>query len=657
MDQLIVNGIALQVDANPKLIFKANSLESRGRSHSSYSVIIPNNTYNNQALGGIFDRQYERTIRFNAIYEVGGFVFNGNLLITDMNRNTAKGVFVSGNGTLWGGLQDKNLHNFSWDKFNTVLNIVNVGDLLTEPPDVLWIQADYGKFKRDNSIDISEMYPALKIGAMIETIFNDSGVGVSWNIPDAYMDLLTKETYLLFTQDTNVRNSEEWMRESEISVKPTVGGFGVPDSCRRYQESGSAGSFDINISLEFPEVDTNTGGNWSTAFHRYRTSESGAYRFRFPFSIRLSRSVPTTDSFIEVRVYNTTSATSLGSKVYSGAGISWDTSGGTDRAYFSDVLDVMPTEVEETQDIEIQFRWLGTTALAYEFWIDHAVDIDNVIPWDNSLPLNAGLLEVFGSRWYGNGSLVQMVFSLPDISVLDWLAGLFKYLNMDVFYQVETNQIEIQQNAFEIAPIDTLEVYDYNEKIQERKFFELEYQTDKTMPPPNDLLKIEKKGVSSISFNYSRTLMAPCFRLFGETDTLMPNLWSEGDPNSYLAQLDPPDNETKANPRLLRFIGDSAQDLFDTTYGALSTDKVPIRQVEELPIRDLWFQSLTPEPVTITAKAQMTAKEINFMYDQTYFKRPIMLRDRRTGKIHAKAQLLEARQLSGFVFELKLKKV
>jgi len=80
---------------------------------------------------------------------------------------------------------------------------------------------------------------------------------------------------------------------------------------------------------------------------------------------------------------------------------------------------------------------------------------------------------------------------LPDTNVLTWLGGLFKYLNIDVFYQLETNQVELWQGSQEQPVIATIDVFNYEEKLTERLDYELAYTTDKVLPPPNDTITFE----------------------------------------------------------------------------------------------------------------------------------------------------------------------
>jgi len=269
---LSVNGEELQIQAKPRLIFAANSIENRGRSHKSYSILLPRNTHNNAILGGVFDRMYNRIIRFAALYAYETEILEGYLVIVEITKRHARALFISGNGSLWDKLADKKLNSgFDWSAYDEELTYSNSSKATLQA--VMYDLSDRGAFINGDSIDLSERYPAVQIGTLLKEIFNQSGVGLTWNLPTAYDGMIQEQAFLLFTQDTAFRNDEDWARTAPYAAGYSGGTY------ERYGE-GIELNAQWEILLELNKI-LDEGGNYSNVpNYSYTVPETGTYRIK-----------------------------------------------------------------------------------------------------------------------------------------------------------------------------------------------------------------------------------------------------------------------------------------------------------------------------------------------------------------------------------------
>ena len=110
-----VNGIQLQIESEPRLLFMANSTEYKGRATKTFSIIIANTPLNNEALDNLFSKRHFRQVRFTATMQVEDFTMIGSLLIDELNETSAKGIFVTSNALLWETMEDKNIRSYNKD--------------------------------------------------------------------------------------------------------------------------------------------------------------------------------------------------------------------------------------------------------------------------------------------------------------------------------------------------------------------------------------------------------------------------------------------------------------------------------------------------------------------------------------------------------------
>jgi hypothetical protein len=244
----------------------ANDIDNKGRSHKSYSVVIPFTPTNNTTLSGLFTQKISRTIRFEATFDVGDFTMYGYLLINNIERNSARGVFISGNGKLWTELDETNLRDFAWSAYDVDYTLANVnasntgGDVVFDVSDRGRFMADYdlegGQLKA--AIDITERYPAVKLGTILSEICTQQAIGLNWlGAADKIIEI-RDEVYLLFTQDRNIQNDKDWLTNSIMEAA---------DADLQFQENTlGAGAFDWIEDIELTEV-TDPGSNYGTSTH------------------------------------------------------------------------------------------------------------------------------------------------------------------------------------------------------------------------------------------------------------------------------------------------------------------------------------------------------------------------------------------------------
>ena len=227
----------LHIKSNPKLLFMANSINNKGRSHKSYTIQLVNDPYNDEQLDQLFSSKSLRTKSFNCTYTVGSSQLNGILRVKKVNKRLAEGIFISGNGKLWEALDNMKLAEYDWSAFDHVLSSTNV--LATEAGgDYVYDLCDRGEFideiklidstsKRDSDseitgtdvdelakADITERYPAIRIKTIVETVLNQEGYGIEWSSEVFNTDLA--DLYLLYMGDNAVRNSKEWEKKCSI---------------------------------------------------------------------------------------------------------------------------------------------------------------------------------------------------------------------------------------------------------------------------------------------------------------------------------------------------------------------------------------------------------------------------------------------------------
>jgi len=640
-----INGETLHTESKPSLIFMANDIENKGRSHKSYSVDVVNNSHNDRLLGGTFSRGYYRETRHDGLIEIDGFEFPGYLLITGINKRQASALFVSGSGLLWQQLENVNLREVDFTNFDRVLNLANV-KASEDGGDVIFDVTDRGAFINNvsefrDSIDITERYPAINIKALLQRLFLklETGLTITGDID---------KTYLLFTQERDVRNDAEWLKENvtELTANQTEGAT----------SNTATGTVSEAIYIKFTSVgNIDPNNRWDNSDLEYTVPETGTYRFGCNVELSIDMSdnggnVPKISfgaadgkwqGVIQVVKDKTTvihqQAKTLNANLGAGLGM----------------FNVDTSYIELQAGDKISFRAL----------INFDYDFPTFAsPWTLTVGIEGNQFTKL-SRWYGAGSTIPANKVLPDMSALEFLRDLFKYLNIDVYYSPFFQQVELIQRKFAPATGETIEVFDYSEQLNEAANVELEYSTDKSQTPGSDLITITgAKSTKKVDFGFSKTLFAPVYRLVNNFKATFPVLWQANNPlvDFFSADYEVPERETRGNLRLLRYEGKiSGDDYIQTFGGELNTSSETAKtfpafvQVDVVPLHRWQYRS---DDVRIRCKAKLTPEQVFRLYRQDLFKQAVALK-LESGQVIATGVITEANQLNGDVYELNLRRL
>ena len=646
----------LHISANPRLLFMANSITNKGRSSKSYTIEIVNDKHNDSMLSGLFSNKNNRTIRFEASYRISSITFTGWLLITGRDKWKASGVFISGNGALWEALQDKNLRDYDWSAYNHELNRTNV--LASESGgSYIYDIADRGEFKQDGSltdrvpVDITERYPALNVITIIKNIVESEGCDIA-RIMDIDDPL---NYYLLFTQDKDIRNSKEWEKDALFEA--------TAETNQTYTETVTGGAtsptaFELSENMVLPSETVDNGNNYNTSTGVYETTETGTYRFIAPYSFRISCDNVITDASIEIGFKR--GLISSDRIFYETIDIP-DADWGVDREVFlTGEIDTKYINEGGSGDVNMYVKVTGdvatSTGVDVEIRLDHVVEPDSV-GWPSDKELIVSRFYNDTSRWYGEGSTVEMSNVVPDISALDFLSKVFNYLNIYAYYRPEIKTLEIAITREDEPEQTTLELVDIEQQFDERTNYWLRFATDKA-GAPDDIYFDNDQGIDAeIKFDLSRTLISDCFRVFRASSVQIPILWEGGDksPLRWEDRFSPPAWKTKANLRILQFDGRldmttlTPAGTYNLTFGGNATSNNENRKViplfSEIDIETLHRYDLELQGETLTGTCRLDFAKLK---DQSLFKYPVWI----TG--YGKYWLLEAEQINGDLFKLTL---
>lgn len=626
---------ALDYSAEPKLIFTANTPDQKGLSHKSYTITLPISTKNNLLLNNLWGVGAFKTVSFEATYIVSGVELKGWLKITDVNKQEAKAIFVSGSGYLWERMAGDLMRDIDMSVEDIVLNRANVLASETGTPFVCFDLTDRGAFKSVDSIDITDRYPALNLVQTLTKVFAAYNTGLT-------IEDLQGDEYILFMQENEIRNSKEWKQNAVLEARPLKSGGTVPGNIKRYHTSGTIGSFTITEDLEFDDITSNKGLSWNATTNKYTALETGTYIFKMPYSFRLLRSQSTTDSFITVQLYNHTTASSIQS-VFDTSGTGWS----FDIKCLSGTLNSFPIELTAGDQIGAQIRWYGTTAAgSWELWIDHIITFET-LTWDSTIDKIKSSISVDASMWYGADSTVEISKVLPDMGVLDFIRATVDYLSADLFYDDRQEVVTLRARDT-ILTDQSVTVWDAFSQIEEAQDTLLELATDKVQPPDNYYINVD--GVSQITkkIDYGRTYIGQCGRVGLDS---IPVLWNSGDPISFDQWYTPPEVKTRGSLRLLRKVNPITSS-YTLTYGgeaANSETRTSVLTFEEIDVYSMHIKdaALVREYFTCYAKL-----DISKLQDLTYFKARLNLVDRFTGAYVGKINLLQAEQVEGSIFKL-----
>lgn len=653
-----VNGIQLQIESEPRLLFMANSHEYKGRATKTFSIIIANTPLNNEALDNLFSKRHFRQVRFTATMQVEDFTMIGSLLIDELNETSAEGIFVTSNALLWETMEDKNIRSYNWDEFDTYLNdsYVMASD---SGADIVFELTDRGLFDYDSGtaakVDITERYPAVKIAKILETIFKQEGVYLSWHGEPSVLDKLQNKYYLQYTQDKDFRNSNEWMDKAFFYAQ-----YMTPQHWKVDQITDTV-KWSVGLEMNTYVSSQNPGGYWSNANHEFTAKEKGTYRFimniRAMLTLRdTSNNTPLSASGLtyKIRMYRNeqkflehTFETNLG------AGFTY---------YIQENEDEGAPLIIDSKFIELQ----QNTVIRFEIYLEFSYTFFDVpFPFSGEtnfeLTFNTLITTNQMSRYYGAGSVVKLSEILPDMSTLKFLGSLFKTLGVNVYYNHLTNEAELHAMSLEGA-VAEIDVYDVEERIEEAQNIRLKFNTDKVQQPGDEVIRFGgAKDDKEIKFDFSRTLFYSCYRLFNEINSQISVLWDSENPLHHPRFINYviPAHKTSGNLRIIEYEKRKTGVRYYQTYGyamsineALRTSMPVFKEIDYVE-HQRWQYS--EDPVTIIAKAKLNHKHVWGFYIQDYFKCQVILKTENGEAMQGWVE--EVEQLDGNIYQITMMRI
>lgn len=614
---------SLDYSASPRLIFTANTPDRKGLAHKSYSIELPYTTNNNLLLSNVWGAGVLRLVSFEATYSVGGVDLRGWLKLTDINRTSAKALFISGNGYLWERMAQDRLRAIDMSDADIVLNKTNVLASETGTPFVLFDLTDRGAFKQDDGVDITDRFPALRLTELLTRIFNHYGVGLT-------TQGLNGDEYLLFMQESDVRNSNEWKQDNYLEAEDEVIDYQL--------NTQAAGGMTWATKLELTEV-KDEGGNYASG--KYVIPETGTYRFKaavnkMDFTFEDDQGNPATLNFggTDDRVKVSFQFRKNGTMIHELAVVE-TILGGLSVITDSYELDTLPVEFTAGDEIELYVVLTATVSFIMGGTQSRFTASLDTVTETNEL-----------SRWYGAGSTIEIENVLPDMSVTEFIKATAEFLNMDIFYDDRLGIVTLRAaNGLPYAtPITAWEI---DSVVDEPKDTLIEFATDKVLPPPNQYISVLGLAQVERKLSYSRTYIGRS----GRVGIDIPVLWNSGRPTDVNQWMTPPEQKTRGALRILRKADDVSAS-YVLTYGGDNTSSRETKTThiafEELDTYSLHLRDAARVEQYVTAFAKL---ELSKLQDLTYFKNTITLQDRYTAERYA-IQLLQAEQVDGEIFKL-----
>jgi hypothetical protein len=238
---------------------------------------------------------------------------------------------------------------------------------------------------------------------------------------------------------------------------------------------------------------------------------------------------------------------------------------------------------------------------------------------------------------------------MPDLKASELFAKISNYMNFYSFYREELRTLEIQHGRKAESTGSIVTPREPAEELTERVNYWVDLNTDKVLPPESLYIDNGAATDERIRFDFSRTLIADCVRVFASTDPQVPVLWTDGDPLNWSYILRPPAWVTKANLRILRYNGQGSGN-YRLTYGGSSSANYSSRTqypmfVEPDVVMFHTFELRVMEGAAIEIIGRVTVGQL---YDQTMFKQPVWVEG------YGVYWLDEATQMSGDIYKLKL---
>lgn len=601
---------------DPKFIFTANTPYSKGLSYKTYTITLPYSSKNNMMLNNLWGSGVQKQSKFEAVFQIENITLKGWLKITDVNDSFAQSIFVSGSGYLWEKMEGIMLSDIDMSDKDIQLTPLNVINSEIGTPFIVFDLSDRGAFKDMNSIDVSDRFPAINLKQLLTRIFNHFNVSLE-------VDEMQGDEYLLYTQDSNFRNSSEWLQDAACEADGK--------DITNIQNGSGTQSFSKTFVMQFPDKKLDNGINFNELTGIYTIPENGTYRFVVPHKIEIDKgttSVLITNDFGWIAVKK--NGTIISQNQFSSLPY------GIDTKYLIDgVVDTKPIQLAAGDLISIEFNYQGIASYPAGAW---AIEITQ----------NEGtMLNVQPSRYYGTNSIVKISEILPQQSVLSFIKTIIEYFNADVFFDDLQGIVSLRlSDSINNRNID---VWDYEIQVEDDANTLIELATDKVLPPPNYFINVNSDNTIIKKLAFGRTYFGRCQRLGVDS---IPIFWNSGIPTAVEQFETPPEQKTAGSLRVLRK-STTKTGSYTMTYGygvTFSSQVITsILSFQEIDIYDLHIRSAALINNFVTCYAKLTIEDLQFM---KLFKSNVVLTDRDSGETLNKCTLLQAEQVEGSIFKL-----
>lgn len=601
---------------DPKFIFTANTPDSKGLSYKTYTITLPYSSKNNMMLNNLWGSGVQKQSKFEAVFQIENITLKGWLKITDVNDSFAQSIFVSGSGHLWEKMEGVMLSDIDMSDKDIQLTPLNVINSEIGTPFIVFDLSDRGAFKDMNSIDVSDRFPAINLKQLLTRIFNHFNVSLE-------VDEMQGDEYLLYTQDSNFRNSSEWLQDAACEADGK--------DITNIQSGSGTHDFSKTFVMQFPDKKLDNGINFNELTGVYTIPENGTYRFVVPHKIEIDKgrtSVLITDDFgwIAIKKNGTIISQNQFSSLPYGVGT---------RYLIDGVVDTKPIQLAAGDLISIEFNYQGIASYSVGEW---AIKITQK---------KGTMLNVQPSRYYGTNSIVKISEILPQQSVLSFIKTIIEYFNADVFFDDLQGIVSLRlSDSINNRNID---VWDYEIQVEDDANTLIELATDKVLPPPNYFINVNSDNTIIKKLAFGRTYFGRCQRLGVDS---IPIFWNSGIPTAVEQFETPPEQKTAGSLRVLRK-STTKTGSYTMTYGygvTFSSQVITsILSFQEIDIYDLHIRSAALINNFVTCYAKLTIEDLQFM---KLFKSNVVLTDRDSGETLNKCTLLQAEQVEGSIFKL-----
>jgi hypothetical protein len=444
MYKLSVNGGLIDFVGEPKIILMTNDPGdySFGKAHKTYYIDILNNNNNAKLIGN--------ELSMDAVLFIDNIQISGILYIDQQEDYFSKGIFVSGVGEVFEQLRGVKLNELDWSEYNHELTYANViaresgpgstfirYDLINRGVHIA--QSEEGGIAADD-YDVTEKYPAFRLREMIEKMFE--GYEVVFDT-DKYF-VTGSYLYLLFTQNYEIRNSEQWQTDTNQTIETNN------NYIDNHNVVGANGNFSVDVDIT--DLD-------------YEPTEMGTYRLKYTLPIRL-QSIGKDGGVVgsyNLRITSKLTATLTSST--RGTLMSREITYNTETVDPDDTIDIdfdtRYFELARLEEVTLNIDWTGT----YLFIAPPAAPQFEAII---TSPMTDVKMQIYTSRYYGVTSTVEIDKLMPDMEALEFLKELCIWLNLKIYYRPTTKQIILSQ-------IYSTEIIDWTDKMAVNKGFEITY--------------------------------------------------------------------------------------------------------------------------------------------------------------------------------------